>query len=277
MTLCTIPDAGAALAEVVRVLKPGARFHFAEHGHAPDAKVARAQDRFNGLQNHLAGGCNLNRDIDVLHRRCGPRDRGRAQLLPQGSQVVWLHVRRNGATAVKGDGLDRLRSWTRIFAVMIVVITALVPFLAGSGALDAGSRHRVARGDHRGDDRYRHHPSTRRVVGRALGESFSNRVAMRLALALLPTVAGLLVVLKGGVWWLYFVGLAFTVAELVRASTGPRTLAREQRALTHGAARSRSKPPYGSSSRRARIDRPYTQPPLRRADRVAEGARLLSE
>ena len=66
MTLCTIPDAGAALAEIVRVLKPGARFHFAEHGHAPDAKVARAQDRFNGLQNHLAGGCNLNRDIDTL-------------------------------------------------------------------------------------------------------------------------------------------------------------------------------------------------------------------
>ena len=54
---------------------------------------------------------------------------------------------------------------------------------------------------------------------------------MRLALALLPTVAGLLVVLKGGVWWLYFVGLAFTVVELIRAATGPRTLAREQRAL----------------------------------------------
>ena len=39
---------------------------------------------------------------------------------------------------MKGDGLDRLRSWTRIFAVMIVVITALVPFLAGSGALMPG-------------------------------------------------------------------------------------------------------------------------------------------
>ena len=52
----------AALDELRRVLKPGAEFHFAEHGHAPDAKVARTQDRFNGFQKRVAGGCNLNRD-----------------------------------------------------------------------------------------------------------------------------------------------------------------------------------------------------------------------
>ncbi len=66
MTLCTIPDVRGALRELRRVMKPDARFHFAEHGHAPDPKVARTQDRLNGLQNKLAGGCHLNRPIDTL-------------------------------------------------------------------------------------------------------------------------------------------------------------------------------------------------------------------
>ena len=66
MTLCTIPDVAAALREVRRVVKPGGEFHFAEHGHAPDEKVARTQARFNKLQNRMAGGCNLNRDIPSL-------------------------------------------------------------------------------------------------------------------------------------------------------------------------------------------------------------------
>ena len=66
MTLCTIPDIGSALREVRRVLKPGASFHFAEHGHATSEKVARTQDRFNGIQKRLAGGCHLNRDIAAL-------------------------------------------------------------------------------------------------------------------------------------------------------------------------------------------------------------------
>ena len=66
MTLCTIPDVAAALREVRRVVKPGGELHFAEHGHAPDEKVARTQARFNKLQNRMAGGCNLNRDIPAL-------------------------------------------------------------------------------------------------------------------------------------------------------------------------------------------------------------------
>jgi ubiquinone/menaquinone biosynthesis C-methylase UbiE len=65
-TLCTIPDVGAALAEVRRVLKPGGTLHFVEHGLAPDEKVRRWQNRLNGLQNRLFGGCNLNREIVPL-------------------------------------------------------------------------------------------------------------------------------------------------------------------------------------------------------------------
>ena len=100
MTLCTIPDVGGALHELRRVLKPGASFHFAEHGHAPDDRVAHRQDRFNGLQRRIAGGCNLNRDITDAADRRRLRDRGRAQLLPEGPEAVELHVRGPGPEPV---------------------------------------------------------------------------------------------------------------------------------------------------------------------------------
>jgi ubiquinone/menaquinone biosynthesis C-methylase UbiE len=70
-TLCTIPDLPAALAELRRVLKPGGVFHFVEHGHAPDPKVARWQHRLEPVQKRLAGGCHLTRRIDESVRDAG--------------------------------------------------------------------------------------------------------------------------------------------------------------------------------------------------------------
>jgi len=66
-TLCTIPDPGAALRELRRVLKPGASLHFLEHGLAPDEAVRRWQRRLEPMEKRLVGGCHLTRPIvDML-------------------------------------------------------------------------------------------------------------------------------------------------------------------------------------------------------------------
>lgn len=70
-TLCTIPDAARALAGMKRVLKPGGRLVFLEHGAAPDEGVRRWQDRLNPIWGKLGGGCNLNRAPLDLVRAAG--------------------------------------------------------------------------------------------------------------------------------------------------------------------------------------------------------------
>lgn len=72
-SLCSIPDAVAALEEVRRVLKPGAPLLFCEHGLSPDAGVARWQNRLQPLWGPVAGGCHLNRDIPALLQTAGFR------------------------------------------------------------------------------------------------------------------------------------------------------------------------------------------------------------
>lgn len=65
-TLCTIADALAALEGMRRVLKPGGKLLFCEHGEAPDQNVRRWQNRLNSAWGKIAGGCNINRDIPGL-------------------------------------------------------------------------------------------------------------------------------------------------------------------------------------------------------------------
>jgi len=65
-TMCTIPDVQSALQEIRRVLKPGGKLLFCEHGEAPDENIRRWQQRMNPLWNKLGGGCNLNRPIPRL-------------------------------------------------------------------------------------------------------------------------------------------------------------------------------------------------------------------
>jgi len=70
-TLCTIPDPVLALHEVGRVLKPGGRFLFLEHGRSNDRRIAVWQDRLNPIQNVVGCGCHLNRQIDRLITQSG--------------------------------------------------------------------------------------------------------------------------------------------------------------------------------------------------------------
>lgn len=64
--LCSIVEPRQALLEMKRVLKPGGRLLFVEHGLSPEPRVQTWQHRLNPIWKKFAGGCNLNRKIDEL-------------------------------------------------------------------------------------------------------------------------------------------------------------------------------------------------------------------
>lgn len=70
-TMCTIPDVASANKEMLRVLKPGGKMIFCEHGLAPDAGVSKWQDRLDPIWGKIAGGCHLNRNIPSLIEDAG--------------------------------------------------------------------------------------------------------------------------------------------------------------------------------------------------------------
>lgn len=62
-TLCSVESQADTLKELRRILKPGGRLLYAEHGRAPDANVRRWQERIEPFWKKLAGGCHLTRPV----------------------------------------------------------------------------------------------------------------------------------------------------------------------------------------------------------------------
>src|SRR5579863_670115 len=72
-TLCSIPRPSAALDEMRRVLKPGGRLMFVEHGLSPEPGIIRWQRRLTPCWKRIGGGCHLDRKMDDLIRAAGFR------------------------------------------------------------------------------------------------------------------------------------------------------------------------------------------------------------
>ena len=67
-TLCSIAEVEKAIGEIWRVLRPGGRFCFLEHGLSSDPSVASWQKPLNPLQQVLGDGCHLNRPMEQIVR-----------------------------------------------------------------------------------------------------------------------------------------------------------------------------------------------------------------
>jgi ubiquinone/menaquinone biosynthesis C-methylase UbiE len=91
-TLCSIPRAAAALAEMRRVLRPGGKLLFVEHGIAPDEGVRRWQDRLTPAWQCICGGCHLNRPIRSMIEGAGFRiDRIETGYIPGPKPMTFMY------------------------------------------------------------------------------------------------------------------------------------------------------------------------------------------
>lgn len=86
-TLCTIPEPVQALREMRRVLAPGGKLLFVEHGKAPDQNVQKLQSRLQPVWGPMAGGCHLGRDIPALLTEAGFKTKEFEQMYVPGPKV----------------------------------------------------------------------------------------------------------------------------------------------------------------------------------------------
>lgn len=91
-TLCSIANVEQALGEASRILKPGGRFFFVEHGLAEDPKVQKWQNRMNPIQKALGDGCNLNRNMRELIEGTGFRMDRIENFYMRGAPRPWAYM-----------------------------------------------------------------------------------------------------------------------------------------------------------------------------------------
>lgn len=70
-TLCSVADPARALAEIRRVLRPGAPLYFVEHGRSDDPRIRAWQARLTPAWRAISGNCHLDRDVAALLRAAG--------------------------------------------------------------------------------------------------------------------------------------------------------------------------------------------------------------
>jgi ubiquinone/menaquinone biosynthesis C-methylase UbiE len=91
-TLCSIPQAATALADMRRVLRQGGKLLFVEHGLAPDEGVRRWQDWLTPAWPRISGGCHLNRPIRSMIEGTGFRiDRIETGYMPGPKPMTFMY------------------------------------------------------------------------------------------------------------------------------------------------------------------------------------------
>ena len=70
-SFCSIPNAQIALMEIARVLKTNGKFIFIEHGESTNKNIAALQKCLTPVWSAIAGGCHLNREIDIIIKEAG--------------------------------------------------------------------------------------------------------------------------------------------------------------------------------------------------------------
>ena len=71
LVLCSVPDQDRALAELLRVVRPGGELRFYEHVRADSPGHARVQRLIEPVWHRLGGGCHPSRDTETAIERSG--------------------------------------------------------------------------------------------------------------------------------------------------------------------------------------------------------------
>ncbi len=66
LVFCSLPDPARVLAELQRVMRPGAKLHQLEHTRTGRPRIDALLDRFAPSWHRISGGCHINRDVAAI-------------------------------------------------------------------------------------------------------------------------------------------------------------------------------------------------------------------